>query len=93
MSVTTRIRLVSDIATSVGVAVAVLVLFGVWASVDDLPGVSPLTSAGGLMGVLLTTTICVALALSLAPNARPLPLKSEIMQRLQPQTSYRFPPA
>lgn len=66
MSVTTRIRLVGAIATSVAVAVAVLVLVGVWASADDVS----LGSAGALLGVLLTTTIGVALAFSLDANER-----------------------
>jgi hypothetical protein len=61
MSVTTRIRLVGAIATSIAVAVVVLVLFAAWVSVDDLPGVLSLASAAALMGMLLTT-ICVVRA-------------------------------
>jgi hypothetical protein len=53
MRVTTRIRLVGAIASSI--AMAVFVLFGVWASVSALPGILALGSAGALMGMLLTT--------------------------------------
>jgi hypothetical protein len=91
MSVTTRIRLVRAIATSIAVAVAGLVLLGLWASIDELPGV--LASAAALTGMLLITTISVARAFSLNPSERRLALKSQAKQQLQPQTSYRFPPA
>jgi hypothetical protein len=93
MSVTTRIRLVGAIASSFAMAVGVVVLFGVWASVSALPGILTLGSAGALMGMLLTTTICVALTLSVSASDRRLTLNPETRQPLQPQTSYRFPPA
>ena len=93
MSVTTRIRLVGAIASSIAMAVGVVVLFGVWASVSALPGILALGSAGALMGMLLTTTICVALTLSMSASDRRLSLNPETTQPLQPQTSYRFPPA
>ena len=54
MSVTTRIRLVGAIASSMAMAVGVVVLFGVWASVSALPGILALGSAWALMGMLLT---------------------------------------
>jgi len=54
MRVTTRIRLVGAIASSIAMAVGVFVLFGVWA-VSALPGILALGSAGALMGMLLTT--------------------------------------
>jgi hypothetical protein len=92
MSVTTRIRLVGAIASSIAMAVGVFVLFGVWASVSALPGILALGSAGALMGMLLTTTICVALTLSVSGQNRRLALNSESTQPL-PQTSYQFPPA
>ena len=93
MSVTTRIRLVGAIASSFAMAVGVVVLFGVWASVSALPGILTLGSAGALMGMLLTTTICVALTLSVGASDRRLALNPETTPPLQPQTSYRFPPA
>lgn len=93
MSVSTRIRLVGAIASSIAVAVGVVVLFGVWASVSALPGILTLGSAGALMGLLLTTTICVALTLTVPASDRRLALRPETTQPLQPQTSYRFPPA
>jgi len=93
MSVTTRIRLVGTIASFFAMAVGVVVLFGVWASVSALPGILALGSAGALMGMLLTTTICVALTLSVSESARRLALNPDTTQPLQPQTSYRFPPA
>ena len=94
MSVTNRIRLVRAIASSFAVATAVFVLSGVWASVDGvLPGMLALGSAGALMGMLLTTTICVALTLSVGSGDRRLALTAETTPPLQPRTSYRFPPA
>lgn len=93
MSVTTRIRLVGAIASSIAMAVCVVVLFGVWASVSALPGTLALGSAGALMGMLLTTTLCIALTLSVSASDRRLALNPETTQPLQPQTSYRFPPA
>jgi len=93
MSVTTRIRLVGAIASSIAMAVCVVVLFGVWASVSTLPGILALGSAGALMGMLLTTTLCIALTLSVSASDRRLALNPETTQPLQPQTSYRFPPA
>jgi hypothetical protein len=93
MRVTTRIRLVGAIASSIAMAVGVFVLFGVWASVSALPGILALGSAGALMGMLLMTTICVALTLSVSASDRRLTLNPETTQPLQPQTSYRFPPA
>jgi hypothetical protein len=92
MSVTTRIRLVGAIASSFAMAVGVVVLFGVWASVSALPGILALGSAGALMAMLLTTTICVALTLSVSASDRRLALNPDVTP-LQPQTSYRFPPA
>jgi hypothetical protein len=92
MSVTTRIRLVGAIASSLAVAVGVFVLFGVWASVSALPGILALGAAGALMG-MLTTMICVALTLAVPASDRRLTLSPETTQPLQPQTSYRFPPA
>ena len=91
MSVTTRIRLVGAIASSVAVAVAVFVLSSVWASLSALPGALAVGSAGALIGMLLTTTICVALALSVIPGERRLALNHKTTQPQQPQTSYRFP--
>jgi len=70
MSVTTRIRLVGAIASSIAVAVAVCVLSSVWASVGTLPDILAVGSAGVLMGMLMTTTICVALVLSVSANDR-----------------------
>ena len=93
MRVTTRIRLVGAIASSIAMAVGVFVLFGVWASVSALPGILALGSAGALMGMLLTTTICIALTLSVSASDRRLALNPETTQPLQPQTSCRFPPA
>ena len=93
MSVTTRIRLVGALASSLAMAVGVVVLFGVWASVSALPGILALGSAGALMGMLLTTTLCIALTLSVSASDRRLALNPETTQPLQPQTSYRFPPA
>ena len=92
MSVTARIRLVGAIASSIAMAVGVFVLFGVWASVSALPGILALGSAGALMGMLVTTTIC-ALTLSVSASDRRLSLNPETTQPPQPQTSYRFPPA
>ena len=71
MSVTNRIRLVGAIATSIALALAVAVLFGVWASVGALPETLSLGPAGALMGMLATTSICVALALSMEASERP----------------------
>jgi predicted glycoside hydrolase/deacetylase ChbG (UPF0249 family) len=93
MSVTTRIRLVGAIASSFAMAVAVFVLSGVWASTDALPGMVAVGSAGALMGMLLTMTIGVALTLSVGSSGRRPALRAETTQPLQPQTSYRFPPA
>ena len=93
MSVTTRIRLVGAIASSIAMAVGVVVLFGVWASVSALPGILGLGSAGALMGMLLTTTLCIALTFSVSASDRRLAMNPETTQPLQPQTSYRFPPA
>ena len=93
MSVTTRIRLVGAIASSIAMAVGVVVLFGVWASVSALPGILALGSAGALMGILLTTTLCIALTFSVSASDRRLAMNPETTQPLQPQTSYRFPPA
>lgn len=93
MSVTTRIRLVGAIASSIALAVGVVVVFGVWASVSALPGILALGSAGALMGMLLTTTLCIALTLSVSASDRRLALNPDATQPLQPQTSYRFPPA
>lgn len=91
MSVITRIRLVGAIASAFAVAVCVVVVLGVLASVSALPGILALGSAGALLGMLLTTTICVALTLS--EHDRRLALNPEATQRPQPQTSYQFPPA
>jgi hypothetical protein len=93
MSVITRIRLVGAIASAFAVAVGVFVLFGVWAAVSALPGTLALGSAGALMGMLLTTTICMALTLSEHARDRRLALNPEATQPPQPQTSYQFPPA
>jgi hypothetical protein len=93
MSVTTRIRLVGAFASSFAMAVAVFVVSGVWASTDALPGMVAVGSASALMGMLLTTTIGVALTLSPASSGRRSTLSAETTQPLQPQTSYRFPPA
>jgi len=92
MSVTTRIRIVGAIASSIAVAVGVFVLSSVWASISALPGLIAVGSAGALMGMLLTTTIGVALTLSVSSDRR-LALNSETTQPLQPETLYRFPPA
>ena len=93
MSVTTRIRIVGAIASSIAVAVGVFVLSSVWASISALPGLIAVGSAGALMGMLLTTTIGVALALSVSSSDRRLTLNSETTPPLQPETLYRFPPA
>jgi len=93
MSVTTRIRLVGAIASSIAMAVGVVVLFGVWASVNAPPGVLALGPAGALMGMLLTTTICIAVTLSVSASHRRLALNPDTTQPLPSRTSYRFPPA
>ena len=93
MSVTTRIRLVGAIASSIAMAVGVVVLFGVWASVNALPGILALGSAGALMGMLLTATICIAVTLSVSASHRRLAPNPDTTQPLQSRTSYRFPPA
>jgi len=93
MSVTTRIRLVGAIASAFAVAVGVFVLFGVWAAVSALPEIPALGPAGALMGMVLTTTICVALTLSEHARDRRLALYPETTRPPQPQTSYQFPPA
>jgi hypothetical protein len=93
MSVVTRIRRIGDIAISVALAVAVLVLFSVWASVGVLPGILSLGPASAVAGLLAATSLCVVLALSIQATERRLELMSEATQPLQPQTSYRFPPA
>jgi hypothetical protein len=46
-----------------------------------------------VMGMLLTATIGVALMLSLGSSGRHVALSAETTQPLQPQTSYRLPPA
>jgi len=93
MSVTTRIRLVGALASSLAMAVGVVVLFGVWASVSALPGTLALGSAGALMGMLLTTTICIAVTLSISASHRRLAPNPDTTQPRQSRTSYRFPPA
>jgi len=93
MSVTTRIRLVGAIASSIAMAVGVVVLFGVWASVNAPPGVLALGPAGALMGMLLTTTICIAVTLSVSASHRRLAPNPDTTQPLPSRTSYRFPPA
>ena len=93
MSVTTRIRMVGAIASSIAVAMGVFVLSSVWASSSALPGLIAVGSAGALMGMLLTTTICIALTLSVRSSDRRLALHSETTQPLQPEPLYRFPPA
>ncbi len=93
MSVTTRIRIVGAIASSIAVAVAVFVVSSVWAASSALPGLIAVGSAGALMGMLLTTMIGVALTLSVSSSNRRLALNSETTQPLQPETLYRFPPA
>jgi hypothetical protein len=93
MSVTTRIRIVGVIASSIAVAVGVFVLSSVWASISALPGLIAVGSAGALMGMLLTTTIFIALRLSVSSGDRRLALNSETTQPLQPETLYRLPPA
>ena len=93
MSVTTRIRIVGAIASSIAVAVGVFVLSSVWASISALPGLIAVGSAGALMGMLLTTTICIALTLSVRSSDRRLALHSEPTQPLQSETLYRLPPA
>jgi hypothetical protein len=45
------------------------------------------------MGMLLTTTICIALTLSVRSSDRRLALHSEPTQPLQSETLYRLPPA
>ena len=93
MSVTTRIRIVGAIASSIAVAVGVVVLSSVWASISALPGLIAVGSAGALMGMLLTATICIALRLSVTSGDRRLALNSETTQPLQPEPLYRLPPA
>jgi hypothetical protein len=90
MSITTRIRLVGAVATAVAVAVAV---FGLWASVGDLPGILSPGPAGALVGMLVATSCCVALALSLEASQRRMALEPEATPPLHPRTSYQFPPA
>ena len=91
MSITNRIRLVGAVATLFATALAVVVVFGVWASVDALPGVFALVPAGAVMGLLVTTSVCVALAGSLDATDRRLATGSEATQPLQSEPSYRFP--
>ena len=93
MSVLNRIRLVGAIATSIAVALAVAVLFGVWASVGAVPGTLSLGPAGALMGMLATTSICVAVALSMLASDGRLAPETDATQPLQPQTSYQLPTA
>ena len=83
MSVTNRIRLVGATASSIAVAVVVLVVSSIWASVDALPGILAVGSAGALMGVVLTTTIGVALVLSVNANDRRRTLGAEAKRPLQ----------
>ncbi len=94
MSVTSRIRLVGAIATSIGVAFAVAVFLGVWASVDALPEILPLGAAGALIGMLVlgATSIGVARALGRAERIAAV-ADCEATQPLQPQTSYQIPNA
>ena len=91
MSVTNRIRLVGAVATTLASALAVVVVFGIWAAVDALPGVLALVPAGALMGLLATTSVCVALAGALDATDRSLMTTPEATPPLQPGTSYRFP--
>jgi hypothetical protein len=92
MSVTNRIRLVGAVATSLVTALAVVVLLGVWAS-DALPGALSLVPAGALMGLLVTTSVCVAMAVSLDATDRRLVANLDATPQLQSETSYQFPPA
>jgi hypothetical protein len=89
MSITNRIRLVGAVATTFATALAVVIVFAVWASVDALPGAVALLPAGALMGLLATTSVCVALAGSLDATERSV--TPETTQPLRPETSYRFP--
>jgi hypothetical protein len=92
MSVTTRIRLVGAIASSIAVAVGVFVVSSVWMASDEFPGLIGVGSALAVMGMLLTTTTCVALTLSVNSRDRRLRPNSETTRPLQPETLYRFPP-
>jgi hypothetical protein len=95
MSVTARIRLVGAIAKAFAMAVGVVVLFGVWASVDALPGMLSLAPAGALIGMFAATSVGVALAMSISldERGRAAALNAQSTQPLQTQTSYQFPPA
>jgi hypothetical protein len=95
MSVTARIRLVGAIAKSFAVAVAVLVVFGVWASMDALPGMLPLAPAGALISMLGATSVGAALVLSISLDARgrSVPLNSEATRPPRRRTSYQLPRA
>jgi hypothetical protein len=94
MSVTSRIRLVREVAISIAVALANAVLFGLLVSVGEPPETYWFQAAGALVGLLLVASFLVVLALSLdASEGRQLALEPETTQPLQPQTSYQFPPA
>jgi hypothetical protein len=95
MSVTVRIRLVGAIAKAFAMAVGVVVLFGMWASLDALPGMLSLAPAGALIGSLAAMSVGVALVMSISldERSRAVALNAQARQRLQTQTSYQFPPA
>jgi hypothetical protein len=93
MSIANRIRLVGAVATSIAVALVVAVLFGVWLTMGNRPTVVSWGSAGALMGMFATTSICLVVALSSENSERGLAAEPEVRQLLQPQTSYQFPPA
>lgn len=91
MSVTNRIRLVGAVATTFATALAGVVLFAVWSSVDALLGVQSLVTAGALMGLLVTTSVCGAMAVSLDATDRRQRTEPELTQPLQSEASHRFP--
>jgi hypothetical protein len=93
MSVTVRIRLIGAIAKFFALAVGVVVVFGVWASMDALPGMLSLTRAGALIGMLGVTSIGAALAfsMSLDERSRVVALNAKTTQQLQRRTSCQLP--
>jgi hypothetical protein len=93
MSIANRIRLVGAVATSIAVALAVAVVFGVWVTMGNLPTTLSWGSAGALMGMIATTSLCLVVALSSESSERGLAGEPEVRQLLQPQTSYQCPPA
>lgn len=95
MSVTARIRLVGAIAKAFAMAVAVVVVFGVWASMDVLPGMLSPAPAGALISMLAVTSIGAALvfSISLDERSRAVALNAKTTLPLRRRTSCQLPRA